>query len=51
MAVVAPGATIGVGIVVEPGEQLAAASAEHMRASQDQNAQTPVSPVGKHRKV
>lgn len=40
------------GIVVEPGVQLAAASAEHMRASRDQDVQTPVvSPVEKDRRV
>ena len=44
-------ATAGVGIVVEPGGQPAAAPAEHMRASRDQNVQTLVAPVGIHRKA
>ncbi len=51
-AVVVGAATAaGVGIVVEPDGQPAAAPAEHMRASRDQNVQTPVVPVGIHRKA
>jgi hypothetical protein len=45
-AVVGAATAAGVGIVVEPGGQLAAASAEHTRAARGQT----VSVVGEHRK-